>query len=324
MTQSASMLLSPFEAHLSHSRGKRMHALSSVISPSTRLLTPVSTMLTPAERSRVDAAGEGFYRAVHRDSIEDILGDLRAQRVSAVLLSVACCGDEGDATRFGRIVREFPRVPAIVLLTQFELGTPRAVLSLGQSGVRSLIDVRQPNGWRELREVLMRDKTRDIEKIALAQLSLDLVGVPDDCWRFFETIFQPGLRTCTIRTLASELRVVPSTLMSRFFRAHLPAPKRYLAMARLTHAARVFENPGLSVANVANHLEYSSPQSFGRHVRTFLSMTALEFRQRYDGEGMLHRFREELVLPFVRTLRSFSPLSEGLRWLPGASSSRSL
>ncbi|HEY8795424.1 MAG TPA: helix-turn-helix domain-containing protein [Gemmatimonadaceae bacterium] len=207
----------------------------------------------------------------------------------------------------------------MALLTQFEAGTPRAVLSLGQSGIRALVDVRQPGGWRELREVLMQDRTRDIEKIALAQLSLDLAGAPDDCWKFFETIFQPGLRTSTIRMLSSELRVVPSTLMSRFFRAHLPAPKRYLAMARLTHAARVFENPGLSVANVANHLEYSSPQSFGRHVRTLLSITALEFRQRYDGEGMLHRFREELILPFALTLRSFSPLTEGLRWLAGTS-----
>jgi AraC-like DNA-binding protein len=287
-----------------------------------RFLTPVATMLLPGERSRVDAAGDGFYRTVHRDSIDDIISDLRAQRVSAVLVSVTRCGAEDDASRFGRIVREFPRVPAVALLTQFEAGTPRAVLSLGQSGVRSLVDVRQPNGWRELREVLMRDRTRDIEKIALAQLSLDLAGAPDDCWTFFETIFQPGLRTNTIRMLAGELRVVPSTLMSRFFRAQLPAPKRYLAMARLTHAARVFENPGLSVANVANHLEYSSPQSFGRHVRTLLSITALEFRQRYDGEGMLHRFRDELIIPFANTLRSFSPLTEGLRWLGSASGAK--
>jgi len=284
-----------------------------------RLLTSVATMLLPTERSRVDAAGEGFYKAVHRDSIDDLIGDLRAQRVSAVLVSVTRCGAEADASRFGRIIREFPRVPAVALLTQFEIGTPRAVLTLGQSGIRSLVDVRQPSGWRELREVLMRDRTRDIEKIALGQLSLDLAGAPDDCWMFFETIFQPGLRTSTIRMLARELRVVPSTLMSRFFRARLPAPKKYLAMARLTHAARVFENPGLSVANVANHLEYSSPQSFGRHVRTLLSMTALEFRQRYDGEGMLHRFREELVLPFVGILRTFNPLTEGLRWLSGSS-----
>jgi AraC-like DNA-binding protein len=291
-----------------------------LLSPPSRLLTPVATMLTLAERSRVDAAGEGFYRTLHRDSIDDVIGDLRAQRVSAVLVSVARCGGEEDVSGFGRIVREFPRIPAVALLTQFEVGTPRAVLSLGQSGVRALVDVRQPNGWRELREVLMHDRTRDIEKIALAQLSLDLAGAPDDCWKFFETIFHPALRSCTIRTLSAELRVVPSTLMSRFFRAHLPAPKRYLAMARLTHAARVFENPGLSVANVANHLEYSSPQSFGRHVRTLLSITALDFRQRYDGEGMLHRFREELILPFVGTLRSFSPLTEGLRWLAGTSS----
>jgi AraC-like DNA-binding protein len=288
--------------------------------PPLRALTSVATMLLPAERSRVDAAGEGFYRTVHRDSIDDLIGDLRAQRVCAVVVSVTRCGGQDDASRFGRIVREFPRIPAVALLTQFEVGTPRAVLSLGQSGIRALVDVRQPGGWRELREVLMQDHTRDIEKIALAQLSLDLVGAPDDCWKFFETIFQPGLRTSTIRMLSSELRVVPSTLMSRFFRAHLPAPKRYLAMARLTHAARVFENPGLSVANVANHLEYSSPQSFGRHVRTLLSITALEFRQRYDGEGMLHRFREELILPFAPTLRSFSPLTEGLRWLAGTSS----
>lgn len=288
-----------------------------------RALTPVATMLMPGERSRVDAAGEGFYRTVHRDSIDDLIGDLRAQRVCAVVVSVTRCGGEDDASRFGRIVREFPRIPAVALLTQFEAGTPQAVLSLGQSGVRALVDVRQPGGWRELREVLMHDRTRDIEKIALAQLSLDLAGAPNDCWKFFETIFQPGLRTSTVRMLSTELRVVPSTLMSRFFRAHLPAPKRYLAMARLTHAARVFENPGLSVANVANHLEYSSPQSFGRHVRTLLSITALEFRHRYDGEGMLHRFREELVLPYATTLRTFSPLTENLRWLAGISSTPS-
>jgi AraC-like DNA-binding protein len=97
--------------------------------------------------------------------------------------------------------------------------------------------------------------------------------------------------------------------MSRFFRAGLPAPKRYLAMARLVRAAHLFENHGFSVANVANHLEYSSPQSFGRHVRTLLHVTAVEFRDRYDGAGMLDRFREELVIPHVAALRRLSPLS---------------
>jgi hypothetical protein len=64
------------------------------------------------------------------------------------------------------------------------------------------------------------------------------------------------------------------------------------------------------VANVADALEYSSPQSFGRHVRTTLGVTASEFRRRYDGEGMLDRFRRELVTPYAAVLRTFSPWVE--------------
>ena len=97
--------------------------------------------------------------------------------------------------------------------------------------------------------------------------------------------------------------------MSRFFRAGLPAPKRYLAVARLVRAARLFENPGFSVANIANHLDYSSPQSFGRHVRSVLGLTAVEFRRHYDGAAMLLHFREALVLPYSDALRSLKPLS---------------
>jgi len=271
-------------------------------------LTPVATMLLPPERLRVDAAGVGFYKTYHRDSIDAVIRDLREQRVKAVLVSVARCGGE-DAGHVARMVREFPRVPAVALLTHVEAETPRAVLSLGQSGVRALVDVRQSSGWRELRDLLIADRAGEIERLALGVLAIDLAGVPDDCWRFFEALFCSSPRATTVRELAAHLQVVPSTLMSRFFRARLPAPKRYLAMARLTHAARIFENPGLSVTNVANHLDYSSPQSFGRHVRTFLGLTAIDFRQRYDGEGMLHRFRDELVLPYLPVLRHFMPLS---------------
>jgi AraC-like DNA-binding protein len=279
-------------------------------------LTPVATILSPGERARVDAAGEGLYRAIHRDSVDDVIRDLREQRASAVLVSVTRC-DERAAAHMGRLVREFPRVPAVALLTQLEPSTPRTVLSLGQSGVRALIDVRQPAGWRELRDVLLADRAGDIERLALGQLALDLIGAPEDCWRFFEVLFRGTPRVATVRALAARLDVIPSTLMSRFFRARLPPPKRYLASARLVQAARLFENPGLSVANIADHLEYSSPQSFGRHVRTMLGMTAVAFRQRYDGEGMLQRFREELVLPYLMVLRRFNPLSAPLGWRQG-------
>jgi len=283
------------------------------VAPVPAMLPAVTTMLDPGERARVDAAGVGLYRTYHRESLDDVLRDLRERPIGAVLLSVARCM-ERDAARLATMVREFPRVPAVALLSQLEQQTPRAVLALGRSGVRTLVDVRQPTGWRELRTVLLEGRADDMQRLALAALATDLPDAHDECRRFFETLFRPG-SIATVRVLARALGILPSTMMSRFFRARLPAPKRYLAMARLVRAARLLENAGLSVANVSNHLDYSSPQSFGRHVRTMLGLTAVEFRQRYDGEGMLRRFREDLVIPHVAVLRRFTPLSGPPAWL---------
>lgn len=271
-------------------------------------LAAVSTVLTPNERLSVDAAGEGTYRALHRDSLDDVLRDLKANRAAAVLVSVARC-DPVARAGVELVVREFPRVPTVALLSRDEPGTPRTVLLLGHTGITKLVDVREAAGWHELRSLLLGTRIDSMQRRALSQLAVDLQGASGDCWRFFEALFMAPPSVSTVRGLAQYLAVLPSTLMSRFFRAGLPAPKRYLAVSRLVRAARLFENPGFSVANVANHLDYSSPQSFGRHVRSILGATAVEFRRRYDGAAMLLYFRENLVLPHLDELRRLKPLT---------------
>jgi AraC-like DNA-binding protein len=277
-------------------------------------------VLLPNERTRVDAAGEGLYHSIHRDTVDDVVRDVREARATAVVLSVSYC-ERASSESVAMMVREFPRIPTLALLSELGPRTPQTLLSLGTSGVRRLIDVRDASGWRHLRSVLTDECGNAMQRLALGRLAQDLDGATPDCWRFFQTLFLSTPDVCTVRRLARRLDVLPSTLMSRFFRARLPAPKRYLAMARLVRAAHLFENQGLSVANVANHLEYSSPQSFGRHVRTLLSMTAMEFRARYDGAGMLERFRADLVVPHLDVLRRLSPLARG-RYVPTATARR--
>jgi AraC-like DNA-binding protein len=277
--------------------------------------TPVSTILTPLERSRVDAAAQGLCHALHRESLEEVLRDLRDQKAGLVLISVTRYGMQSPA-RVAAMVREFPRIPAVALLTETQNSTPHATLALGQLGIRTLVDARIPAGWQTLRNLLASQGSVDLQRSALAQLALDLPNVPKDCWRFFELLFDSSPKISTVRQLARELNILPSTLMSRFFRAQLPAPKRYLSFARLIRAARLFENPGLSVARVSNHLDYSSPQSFGRHVRTMMNMSPVKFRTTYDGQGMLQLFRRELVLPYLDTLSTFRPAAAYPGWMP--------
>ena len=277
-------------------------------------LMPVSTMLTPSERLRVDAAAEGLYSALHRESLEEVLLDLRERRAGAILISIARYGLQSSA-RMAAMVREFPRVPAMALLTETQYATPQNVLSLGQLGVRILIDARQPSGWQALRDILSAERASDLQRTALGQLSTDLTGVSPDCWRFFELLFSHTPQIHTIRQLSRHLHILPSTLMSRFFRAHLPPPKRYLSLSRLIRAAHLFENPGLSVASVSNYLDYSSPQSFGRHIRTVMTMSPVVFREAYDTAGMLQYFRRQLVLPYLDILRVFRPAATYPGWI---------
>jgi AraC-like DNA-binding protein len=267
---------------------------------------PISTILTPSERSSVDAAGQGLYETLHRDSMDDVIRDVRERRVAAVVVSVARC-TYGETTRVAGLMKEFPRIPAIALLSSTEPAASQAVLSLGRSGVRTLVDVRAKDGWRALRKALADSSPTEISKIALDALAIDLSGAPAACWQFFEVMFTTVPAIVTVEEFAPRLHLPSATLASRLSRLALPTARHYLNLARLTRAARLLENPGLSIANVSNRMEYSSPQAFGRHLGVTLQITASTFRRAYDGVRMLNLFRHELVLPYIDALRRFDP-----------------
>lgn len=270
-------------------------------------IDPVATVLDSRERPDVERAGAGLYRTIHRESVEEVLKDLRQRRVSAVLISALRCSP-AELPRATRVVQEFPRIPAVILVSRHGEPSATNLMAIGNCGMSRVVDVRLSTGWTTLRSVLSTEGLRERDRQALQELMDDLVGAPEDMSRFARALFDGYCGVRTVRDLCRTLAVEPSTLVSRFFRARLPAPKRYLVFAGLVRAARLFENPGFSVADVANHLAHSSPQSFGRHVRTYLGISAGEFRQCYDGTRMMRRFRDELIHPYQSRLHRLSPL----------------
>lgn len=266
----------------------------------------VAAVLLPAERTRVEAAGQGCFELVHGESIEDAAAVARERPLTAMFVSVHRCG-EAELPRVARFVREFPHVPAVALISRADERSVERLLRLGASGVRSVVDVSEPDGWHRLRE-LLREPSSPVVAAVMAALAPDLDGVPPDCRLFFEIVVRRAPDLPTVNALAAVLRVVPSSFMSRFFRAGLPSPKIYLAHARLLHAAHLFQCDGLSIADVAHRLDYSSPQSFGRHLRTLLGITAGEFRCRLPFEAALARFRVTIVTPFRARWLAFHPL----------------
>lgn len=275
--------------------------------PPRTLNAPVITVVDPDERTRIDAAETGLFYAIHRESVADAHAELKRRPASAMVVSVARCGHDAER-RMASVVREFPTVPTVALLGS-TLPTPEALMQLGQAGVTRLVDVRAPAGWMRLRHLLTEEAAQEVERRALAAVRGEIGEAPAEVWRFFEAVLDRQAPAHTVRELAGRLGVVPSTLMSRFFRAGLPAPKRYLSYARLLRAARLFEDPGHSIADVAIALRYSSPQSFSRHLRLYFGVPAGQFRREMTAERMLERWMAELVRPHLAALRTLRPLA---------------
>jgi AraC-like DNA-binding protein len=271
--------------------------------------TTVAAVLLPGERPRVEAAGNGCFAVVHRDSIPDAVRVVRERAVDAVLVSVHRCGAD-QMELLSLLVREFPTIPTVALVSQHDPGAIEMLLRLGASGVRQVVDVTSPTGWNRLRQIVGQPATRAVSRIQGPVLD-SLRDAPADARLFLEALIRLAAEVPTVTGVAAQLSVRPSTLMSRFARAGLPSPKNYLAAIRLLHAAHLFETSGLSVADVAYRLEYSSPQSFGRHLRAMLGVTALEFRRRFPFPLALERFVELMIEPYGEIWRDFHPLAAG-------------
>ena len=126
--------------------------------------TTVAAVLLPGERQRVDAAGNGCFAVVHRDSIPEAMRVVRERSVDAVLLSVHRCGPD-QMELLGTLVKEFPAIPTVALVSQHDVGAIETLLRLGASGVRQVVDVTSPAGWNRLRQIVGQPTTRAVARI---------------------------------------------------------------------------------------------------------------------------------------------------------------
>ena len=274
-------------------------------------MVTVCTLLPPAERHRIEAVGDGCFLSLHADSCRELLSAARRRRVDAVVLSVHRCGGE-ELPAVARLVREFPAIPAVALVSRHDRHATETLLRLGASGVRAAVDCTEPGGWRRLRELVGHPASPVVACILHRLIPALGDDVPEDARLFFEALTRLAPVIRTVRALARHLRVRPSTLMSRFLRAVLPSPKTYLAAMRLVHAAYLFRNPGLSVSDVAYRLDFSSPQSLSRHLKAMLGVTAGEYRRRFPFDVALARYVDLLITPYRETFRAFRPLNAGV------------
>ena len=267
----------------------------------------VAAVVPQAERTRLDLASSGCFQVVHRESVGEAVRMVRERPVDAILVSVHECA-EAHVEAVGRLVRSFPAIPTVALVSRHDPDATEMLLRLGATGVRQVVDVTSPAGWARLRTLLAEPASRSAAR-SLGPLVQALPDLTGDARLFLEALVRLAPRTPTVRGLSRSLAIRPTTLMSRFLRSELPSPKNYLTAVRLLHASQLLEGGGLSVADVAYRLEYSSPQGLCRHVRAAIGITAAEFRRRFPFEQAMERFLAMMILPHRDRWVRFHPLT---------------
>ncbi len=264
----------------------------------------VVTVVNANLQGRLDLALDEVARPVHLTSVSAALSVVRERPVRAVLL-----GQESMTIRSGPAVGKLAVTCGGTLIAVVGGWTPNlsdTLLAFGRYGVRDAVDVSSRDGLSRLRDLIVRSEWELATRVARA-LAPSLRDASEEMRFFVNYLVRKAPFLGSARALAAGLRVSQSSLNSRFFRAGLPSPKQYLAYIRLLFAAALLEQPMISAAQTARRLNYSSPQSFMRHMRTQLGVSAVEFRQQYSFDALAHHVVFHTLSQHGATIRWFRP-----------------
>ena len=265
----------------------------------------VVTLIEQPLRVEFDAATSAAFESVHAASVAEAISAVREHTPTALVISASAARSE-SVTSLATLLAKSPGVIPVAVLAGVK--PDDSLLTLGSCGLRHLVDVSDQDGWGRLRSLAQNPGSEASPAITSAVMAA-LDGTTIDAQRLFGMIVRSAPTVSTVRELAERMRLHHSTLTSRFWREGLPTPKKYLGMIRLVYASAFLENSRSSIADVAYQLHYSSPQSFGRNVRTLLGLNATEFRTHHCFAATLDHFVGTLVMPYRETFKRFHPIA---------------
>jgi AraC-like DNA-binding protein len=136
------------------------------------------------------------------------------------------------------------------------------------------------------------------------RISRALDGCPPATVDLFDRLLTAPEPIITGKHLAALYGMHVQTLQSRFLRAGLVSVKEYIVFALCARAALLFDDPARTASDVAWSLGYSSPQAFGRMLKTYRGHTTRTFRTAWSGAAAVEQYITKRLGSDVQKLRT--------------------
>ena len=244
----------------------------------------------PTARARLQEAlrGQATIRFCERQ--EELVALVANDLVSVVIVDVRDRESVSTLTTVRRIRGGYPSVP-IVLYCGLGPDTSRDVLEFARAGVNDLVirgldDLRLP-----LRSAILAAQDHCSAKTVLRELE---GCIPAGVLPIVQYCLENGRRGLTVTQVATALGVHRKTLVDRLSAAGFPSPSAVISWCRLLVAARLLEDPGRSIEQVALVLDFPSGTSMRNMVKRYTGLRPVEVRENGGVRCILHAFKREI------------------------------
>lgn len=191
-----------------------------------------------------------------------------------------------------RYAREqFPSIP-VVLYCPITPETSRDVLDFARAGVNDLI----LRGVDDLRLTLRSAMATAQDHCAAAFVVEELTPIiAPSILPIMRFCLERGRRSMTVENMAEALSVHRKTLVDRLAAAGFPTPSALIAWCRLMMAARLLEDPGRTIEQVALILDFPSGTSLRNMMKRYVGLKTSEVRENGGLRCVLHSFKQALA-----------------------------
>jgi len=204
---------------------------------------------------------------------------------ACLLLSVP--GDhEGHSEPYARFRRRFPHLPVAALFVS-GVSAHREALTLGRIGISDILSADTDLKPNTLRTALERCQAQGISHRIWYECRLNL---PDPLVTLLKTALRFALSPLSVVTLAEEAGM-PARSLRLYCEIHrIPSPQVIIGWARLLTAAHYLDEPGRTIAQVAELLKYPSSCALRNQLRRYVSGSPRALRR----EGIMQRLCQSL------------------------------
>ena len=190
-----------------------------------------------------------------------------------------------------RLRDEYPSVPVVMYLPMVALASG-AVMDYARAGVSQLVF----QGMDDFKTSLRSAVDAALDQVSAGALSAELEPlIPSTIVPFLRYCLEHARRNITVEEVAAAMGVHRKTLVDRLKAARLPSPRAMLGWSRLLMAARLLEDPGRTIEQVALKLDFASGTALRNMFKRYTGLRTTEVRENGGVRCLLHAFKRELA-----------------------------